>query len=57
MEAVFYTSKESDRHLHEFAEKRADFALRELRDFRADDLKVLLRVFKEENRTFEQIAG
>jgi hypothetical protein len=57
MEAVFHTGQESDRHLREFAEKRADFALRELRDFRADDLKVLLRIFREENRTFEQMAG
>lgn len=57
MEAVFHASKESDRHLRDFAEKHADFALRELKDFRADDLKVLLRAIREENRTFEQMAG
>ena len=44
MEAVFHTGKESGQHLREFAEKRADFALRELHDFKAEELKALLRI-------------
>jgi hypothetical protein len=56
MEAVFHTAKECGTYWREFAEKRADFALRELRDYRADDLKALLRIMLETNRTFEQSA-
>ena len=57
MEAVFHTGKESDQHLREFAEKRADFVLRELRDCGAKELKALLHILQEENRTFAQRAG
>ncbi len=56
MEAVFHSDKESEKYWREFAEKRADFALRELRDYCADDLKILLRTLREEDRTFEQSA-
>lgn len=57
MEVVFHMGKDSDQHLREFAEKRADFVLRELRDCGAKELKALLRILQEENRTFEQRAG
>ncbi|MDR1409206.1 MAG: hypothetical protein LBJ12_02825 [Oscillospiraceae bacterium] len=56
MEAVVHTAKESEKHWREFAEKRADFVLRELRELRADELKALLRTVKEDNHTFEQSA-
>ncbi len=49
MEVVFHTGKESNQHLREFAEKRADFVFRELRDCGAKELKVLLRILQEEN--------
>lgn len=54
MEAIFHMGKESNQHLREFAEKRADFAVRELHDYGADELKALLRTLQEDNRTFEQ---
>lgn len=57
MEAIFHMGKESNQHLREFAEKRADFAVRELRDYGADELKALLRTLQEDNRTFEQKAN
>jgi hypothetical protein len=56
MEAVVHTAKESEKYWREFAEKRADFVLRELRDVRTDELKALLRALKEDNRTFAQSA-
>ena len=56
MKATFHTGQESGKYWRDFAEKRADFILRELRDYRADDLKALLRIFREDNRTFEQSA-
>ena len=46
MEAVFHMGKESNQHLREFSEKRADFAVRELRDYGADELKALLRILR-----------
>lgn len=55
-DAVFHTGQESSMYWRDFAEKRADFVLRELRDYRADDLKALLRIVREEHRTFEQTA-
>ena len=54
MEAVFYMGKESNQHLREFSEKRADFAVRELRDYGTDELKALLRTLQEDNRTFDE---
>lgn len=54
MEAVFHIGKDSNQHLREFSEKRADFAVRELRDYGADELKVLLRILQEDNRTFDE---
>lgn len=57
MEAIFHMGKESNQHLREFAEKRADFAVRELRDYGAYELKALLRTLQEDNRTFEQKAN
>lgn len=57
MEAVFHTAQESGKYWREFAEKRAGFVLRELRDCPADELKALLRIIKGEHRTFEQMAG
>lgn len=57
MKAIFHMGKESNQHLREFAEKRADFAVRELRDYDADELKALLRTLQEDNRTFEQKAS
>lgn len=56
MEAVFHIGKESNQHLREFSEKRADFALRELRNLGVEELKELLRILQEEDRTFEQNA-
>lgn len=57
MEAVIHIGQESNKHLREFAEKHVDFVIHELRSFNADELKTLLRIFREENRTFEQTAG
>jgi len=54
MEVVFHTGKDSNQHLREFSEKRADFAVRELRDYGADELKALLRILQEDNRTFDE---
>lgn len=56
MEAIFHTGKESNQHLREFSEKRADFAIRELRDLGVEELKALLRILQEEDCTFEQDA-
>ena len=54
MEIVFHTGKDSEQPLRQFAEKRAEFLVRELRDFSAEELKALLSTLKEDNRTFEQ---
>lgn len=54
MEAVFHIGKDSNQHLREFSEKRADFAVRELRNYGADELKALLRILQEDNRTFDE---
>ena len=54
METVFHMGKDSDQHLREFAEKSVDFAVQELRDCGADELKALLRTLKDDNRTFER---
>ena len=54
MEIVFHTWKDSEQSLRQFAEKRAEFLVRELRDFSAEELKALLSTLKEDNRTFEQ---
>ena len=43
MEIVFHTGKDSEQSLRQFAEKRAEFLVREL-----------LSTLKEDNRTFEQ---
>lgn len=56
MEAVFHMGKDSNRYLREFSEKRVDFAVQELRNYGANELKVLLRTFQEENRTFDEKA-
>lgn len=57
MEIVFHTGKESEKPIKEFAEKRADFLTRELRELSAQELKALLCTLKEDNRTFEQKQG
>ena len=49
MEIVFHTGKDSEQSLRQFAEKRAEFLVRELRDFSAEE-----STLKEDNRTFEQ---
>lgn len=54
MEVVFHTGKDSNQHLREFSEKRADFAVRELRDYGTDELKALLRILQEDNCTFDE---
>ena len=54
MEIVFHTGKDSEQSLRQFAEKRAEFLVRELRDFSAEELKALLSTLKEDNRPFEQ---
>ena len=47
MEIVFHTGKDSEQSLRQFAEKRAEFLTRELRDLNAEELKA-------DHRTFEQ---
>ena len=54
MEIVFHTGKDSEQSLRQFAEKRAEFLTRELRDLNAEELKALLSTLKEDHRTFEQ---
>lgn len=54
MEIVFHTGKDSEQSLRQFAEKRAEFLARELRDLNLEELKALLSTLKEDNRTFEQ---
>ena len=68
MEIVFHTGKDSEQSLRQFAEKRAEFLTRELRDLNAEELKLtrelrdlnaeelkaLLSTLKEDHRTFEQ---
>lgn len=54
MEIVFHTGKDSEHSLRQFAEKRAEFLVRELRDMNAEELKALLSTLKEDHRTFEQ---
>ena len=53
MEIVFHTGKNSEQSLRRFAEKRAEFLARELRDLNAEELKALLSTLKEDHRTFE----
>lgn len=48
MEIVFHTGKDSVKSLHEFAEKRAEFLVRELRDLNAKELKALLSCMKQD---------
>ena len=50
----FHTGKDSEQSLRQFAEKRAEFLTRELRDLNAEELKALLSTLKEDHRTFEQ---
>ena len=57
MEIVFHTGKDSEQSLRQFAEKRAEFLTRELRDLNAEELKALLSTLKEDHRTFEQKWG
>ena len=57
MEIVFHTGKDSEQSLRQFAEKRAEFLTRELRDLNAEELKALLSTLKEDHRTFEQKGG
>ena len=54
MEIVFHTGNDSEHSLRPFAETRAEFLVRELRDFSAAELKALLSTLKEDNRTFVQ---
>ena len=54
MEIVFHTGTDSEQSLRQFAEKRAEFLTRELRDLNAEELKALLSTLKEDHRTFEQ---
>ena len=53
MEIIFHTGKDSEQSLRQFAEKRAEFLSRELRDLNAEELKALLSTLKEDHRTFE----
>ena len=53
MEIVFHTVKDSEQSLRQFAEKRAEFLARELRDLNAEELKAVLSTLKEDHRTFE----
>ena len=39
MEIVFHTGKDSEQSLRQFAEKRAEFLVRELRDFERRRIK------------------
>ena len=41
MEIIFHTGKDSEQSLRQFAEKRAEFLSRELRDLNAEELKAL----------------
>lgn len=53
MEIVFHTGKDSEQSLRKFAEKRAEFLARELRDLNAEQIKTLVSALKTNNRTFE----
>ena len=54
MEIVFHTGKDSEQSLRQFAEKRAEFFTRVVRELTADELKAWLSTLKEDHRTFEQ---
>ena len=54
MEIVFHTGKDSEQSLRQFAEKRAEFLARELRDLDTEEIKTLVSALKTDNRTFEQ---
>ena len=42
MEIVFHIGNDSEQSLRQFAEKRAEFLTRELRDLNLEELKALL---------------
>lgn len=54
MEIVFHTGKESDKAMKEFIEKRTEFLVCELRKLSVQELKNLLYILREDNRTFEK---
>ena len=56
MKTVFHYGQDSDRFLREFENKRADYALHEVAELPEEDLKALLLLFRQENRTFAEPA-
>lgn len=56
MEVLFHTGKSSE-PFKTFAEKRVDFLTHELRGLNAKELKAVLHILKEENRTFDENYG
>ena len=56
MEAVIHIGQESNGHLRELAEKHVDFIIHELRNFNADELKTLLRIFPRKSLSKLQVT-
>ena len=54
MEIMFHTGKSSTQSFKSFAEKRVDFLIHDLRELNAKELKTVLHILKEENRTFDK---
>lgn len=52
METVFHFGQNSDKFLHDFEEKRADWMLQELTNHPIEELKAILCSLREDNRTF-----
>ena len=57
METVFHYGQDSDRFLREFEDKRADYSLHEVAELPEEELKALLLLFRQENRTFAEPVG
>lgn len=54
MEGIFHFGADSEQYIHDFESKWADYALQSLKDWTFEDLKALLCMLKQENRTFEE---
>lgn len=57
METVFHYGKESEKFLRDFENKRADLSIQEITELQVEELKAILRMFQNENRTFAEPTG
>lgn len=57
METIFHYGEESEKFLRDFENKRADLSIQEITELPVEELKALLCMFRDENRTFAEPTG